>query len=116
MPRVSKSESSGQRRRPQALTPEEEENQMISLATSLAKKKLMDGTASNSMITYYLRLGSSKEQLEKEKLRRENELLTAKVSALESAKRDEELYEKVLIALKTYSGADNDYDEDEIID
>lgn len=112
MPRVSSEKKSGQRRRPQALTPEEEENQMISLATSLAKQKLMDGTASNSMITYYLRLGSSKEQLEKEKLRRENELLTAKVSALESAKRDEELYKKVLNALKTYSGSDSDYDDE----
>lgn len=87
---------------------------MISLAVSLARKKLMDGTASNQVITHYLKLGSTKEQLEKEKLRKENDLLVAKVEAFESAKRDEELYERVLTALKRYSGSDYEYDPDEI--
>lgn len=114
MTRVSKENLGSQRRRPPAMTPEEEENQMISLAVSLARQKLMDGTASNQVITHYLRLGSTKEQLEKEKLRKENDLLVAKVQALESAKRDEELYERVLVALRKYSGSEQEYDPDEL--
>lgn len=114
MPRVSKENLGAQRRRPPAMTPEEEENQMISLAISLAKKKLMDGTASNQVITHYLKLGSTREQLEKEKLRKENDLLVAKVEALESQKRDEELYQKVIDALRIYNGSDTEYDPDEL--
>ena len=60
-------ESSGRRMRP-ALTPEARENQLVSLAVDLAEQQLRDGTASSQVITHYLKLGSTKERLEKEKL------------------------------------------------
>ena len=87
-----------------AITPEAEENRMISLATKLAEKQLLDGSASSQVITHYLKLGTMKAQLEKEKLERENELLRAKTANLESAKRIEELYAKAISAVRTYSG------------
>lgn len=93
-----------QRRRRPALTPEARENQMISLAVDLAEKQLMEGTASSQVITHYLKLGSTKERLEKEKLEEENKLLKAKTEALQSAKRVEELYADAINAMKRYSG------------
>ena len=87
-----------------ALTPEARENQMISLAVDLAEKQLMEGTASSQVITHYLKLGSTKERLEKEKLEEENKLLKAKTEALQSAKRVEELYADAISAMKRYSG------------
>ena len=69
-----------------ALTPEARENQMIALAGNLAEKQLQEGTASSQVITHYLKLGSSKYQLENEKLREENKLLVAKTEALQSAR------------------------------
>ena len=48
-----------------ALTPEARENQMIALAVNLAEKQLQEGTASSQVITHYLKLGSTKYQLEK---------------------------------------------------
>ena len=87
-----------------AITPEAEENRMISLATKLAEKQLLEGTASSQVITHFLKLGTMKAQLEKEKLERENELLRAKTENLESAKRIEELYAKAISAVRTYSG------------
>lgn len=102
----------GKIRRPPATTPEARENQLISLAVDLAEKQLSEGTASSQVITHYLRLGTTKERLEKEKLEKENELLKAKTEAIQSAKKVEELYEQALNAMKTYSGqgADkNDY-------
>lgn len=87
-----------------AITPEAKENQMISLAVNLAEKQLLDGSASSQVITHYLKLGTMKAQLEKEKLERENELLRAKTENLESAKRIEELYAKAISAVRTYSG------------
>lgn len=60
------------------LTPESRENQMVYLAVDLAEQQLRDGTASSQVITHFLKLGSTKEKLEKEKLEEENKLLKAK--------------------------------------
>lgn len=97
-PRVTNS-----RRKP-ATTPEAKENQMISLAVDLAEKQLREGTASSNVINHYLKLATTREQLEQQKLRRENELLTAKAEQLASAKRVEELYDEAINAMRKYSG------------
>lgn len=90
--------------RPPATTPKGRENQLISLAVDLAEKQLIQGSASAQVITHYLKLGTTREELEKEKLARENKLLEAKIDAMESAKRVEELYSKALEAMRSYSG------------
>ncbi len=94
-----------------ALTPEARENEMITYAIDLAEKQLREGTASSAVITHYLKLGSMKEKLEREKLQKENELLRAKTEALQSAKRVEELYADALRAMKLYSGEEEDDEE-----
>jgi hypothetical protein len=95
-----------------ALDPESRENQLISLAVNLAEEKLRDGTASNQLIVHYLKLGSTKERLEKEKLEAENKLLKAKTETLESSKRCEELYAEAIKAITHYSGHyEDEYDE-----
>lgn len=99
----SSSATSKRRSRP-ALTPEGRENQMIALAVDLAEQQLRDGTASSQVITHFLKLGSTKERLEMEKLKKENDLLIVKKEAIESAKRMEELYSDAINALKTYNG------------
>lgn len=107
---VSSSDSSSRKMRP-ALSPEGRENQLISLAVDLAEKQLMEGTASSQVITHYLKLGSMRERLEREKIERENDLLRAKVESLQSMHRQEELYERALKAFARYSG-EEDSDED----
>lgn len=102
MAKVRKSEPT-KKLRP-ALTPESRENQMIALAVDLAEKQLMEGTASSQVITHYLKLGSTKERLEKEKLEEENKLLRAKTEALQSAKEVEKLYSEAIAAMRKYSG------------
>ena len=87
-----------------AFTPEARENQLISLAVDLAEKQLMEGTASSQVITHYLKLGSTKERLEKEKLEEENKLLRAKTENLQSQKRVEELYSEAIKAMRNYNG------------
>lgn len=93
---------------PPALTPEARESQLINLAVELAEKQLIAGTASSQVITHYLKLGSMKERLEREKLEQENEYLRAKTESIQSAKRVEELYENALSAIREYSGMDSD--------
>lgn len=97
-------------RRP-AMTPDARENQMINLAVDLAEKQLEEGTASSQVITHFLKLGSSKERLEREKLEEENKLLRAKTENLQSQKRVEELYEEALAAMRRYSGQGDLNDE-----
>lgn len=91
------------RRRP-ATTPEARENQMIALAVDLAERQLEEGSASSQVITHYLKLSSTRERLEQEKLIRENHLLKAKAEAMESSARTEELYKTALDAMRTYAG------------
>jgi hypothetical protein len=100
-----------------AKTPEQRENQMIALAVDLAEKQLSEGTASAQVITHFLKLATTRERLEKEKLVRENQLLTAKTEALQSSKKMEELYSKAIDAMRSYgnrgveeAGADDDID------
>lgn len=90
-----------------ALSPEARENQMIALAIDLAEKQLMEGTASSQVITHYLKLGSTKEKLEKEIMKEQKELLAAKRDALQSAKVIEELYKDAIEAFRSYSGEKN---------
>lgn len=100
-----------QTRRP-ALSLEAREQQLISAAVDLAEQQLLDGTASSQVIVHYLRLGSTKDRLEKEKLQKENELLRAKAEALQSAKRTEELYANAIKAMRLYSGSEDNDDEE----
>lgn len=86
------------------ITPEARENQMIALAVDLAEQQLRQGTASSQVITHYLKLGSTKERIEKEILEKQKELISAKTEALQSAKRIEDLYTNALNAMRNYSG------------
>ena len=81
---------------------------MIALAVDLAEKQLMEGTASSQVITHYLKLGSTKERLEKEMMEEQKKLLKAKTEALESAAEIKELYENALSAMREYSGRGGD--------
>ena len=108
-----KASASGAKRKPRpASTPEAREKQLVSLAYDLAEERLLDGTASSGEVVQLLKLGSTKAEIEKEKIKRENELIEAKTEALESQKRVEELYADALNAMKRYSGA-NPPDEEE---
>jgi hypothetical protein len=107
MARISKNSSRKQGRA--ATTPEGRENQLISLAFDLVEKKMLDGSASAAETVHFLKLGSSRERLEQKRLENENLLLSAKVDALASAKRVEELYAEALNAMRTYSGQETEF-------
>lgn len=93
------------------LTPEAQENKMISLAMDLAEQQLRDGTASSQLITEFVKRGSTKARLEKEMMEEQKELMKAKREALESAQRVEALYADAIKAMRHYGGHDSQ-DED----
>lgn len=96
-----------------AITIDERENQMIKLAVDLAEKQLLEGTASSQVITHYLKLGTTREKLERELLKTQKELLDAKKEALRAEKQMGEMYQKALAAMKKYQGGDTEDESNE---
>ena len=97
---------------PPAMSPEDAEDELISMAVNLARQRLADGTASNQLIAEVIKLGTTKERLQKEKLRRENEMLRAKTEAIKSQKHAEELAANAIKAFRSYAGVDVYEEED----
>jgi hypothetical protein len=77
---------------------------LVALAMDLVEKRLIEGTASSQETTHFLKIGSTKERLEKEILEKNKDLITAKTEAMKSAKRVEELYSDAMKAFSVYSG------------
>lgn len=110
MAKVKGSSSTTPNGRP-ALTPESRELQLIALAVDLAEQQLRDGTASSQVISHFLKLGSSRAELEREKLASENELLRAKAESLQAQQRQDEMFKAAIEAMRRYQGVGGDSDE-----
>lgn len=112
MPRVAKAKEVEQNQHiSSALTVEEEEDELVSLAMDLAKERLRDKTASNDLVRSIIQYGTTKARLEKEKLRRETELLEAKKHAIEQAELVEKLFGDAISAMKSYGYRSDDEEE-----
>jgi hypothetical protein len=97
--------------RRRATTPELREQQLIAKAYDLTERRISEGTASAQEVTLFLKLGSSRERLEQERIRHENELLVVKREAMAQAARSEELFAEAIRAMRSYQGQpDTDLD------
>lgn len=112
MARARAPNSSGRRRRP-ATSPEVREIEISSQAYDLAEEQIKQGTASSQVITHFLKMGSTRERLEQQRIEHENELLQVKRQAIESQQRIEELYVDAIRAMKSYSGSETQEDEED---
>ena len=86
---------------------------MVSYAFDLAEQQLLDGTASAQVITHFLKFGSSQNALEKEKLRKENLLMQARVDQISASAQNSELYQEAINMMKIYTGEDPEDQTDE---
>lgn len=93
------------------LTDESRENNMISLAMDVAEQQLREGTASPLVIAHFLRMGSQRAMLEREKIHQETELMKAKKAAIEADENDAEMYRNAIEAMRTYSRSSDAYVE-----
>lgn len=90
-----------------ATTPEAREQQMVNLAINLAEKQLLEGTASAAVITHYLKLGSTREAIEREMLANQVKLAEAKTQSINNQKESEDLSKAAIEALKSYNSGSN---------
>lgn len=100
------------RRKPPALTLEARENQLIAKAVDEAERRIEDGSASDSLLIHWLRQGTVKMQLEKEKLQADVELARAKSESITAAKQQTELAAEAIKAMRLYTGQTDNYGDD----
>lgn len=101
--RSQKNQPAASRRRA-SLTPEGRENQLIDLAVNLAEKQLREGTASAQVLAHYLKAGSTKEYLERQRLAMDVELMKTKREQIASMARIEETYKEAISSMRAYQG------------
>lgn len=102
--------SAAGRKRPPARTPEDRENQLMASAIDLVEKQIAEGTVSSQVLSHYVRMSSTRNRLEEQKLRYETERLRVQNENELLAREREEDYAKVLEALQAYRGEDHDFD------
>lgn len=86
-----------------ASTPESREQQLVSLAVDLAEKQLRDGTASAAVMTHYLKIGTSREILERDILENQAAFIKAKAASISKDKDSDALAKAAIDALKSYN-------------
>jgi hypothetical protein len=116
MARRDNDEHAAPRRRSPARTPEERESMLIAMSYDRAEQMVADGTASSQLLTHFVKAGSTRDALEKEKMEEEILVLRKKVETMESAVDLKNLMDEALGAFKGYSGQRIDDDEDEYYD
>lgn len=94
------------KRLPRAKTPEQREAQLAALAYDLAEQQFLDGTASSQVIVHFLKVGSTREKQELEKMKQETILVEAKVKDLANVEELKVLYVDAMNAMRGYSGQD----------
>lgn len=100
------------RKRPPAKTVQERENQLIALASDLAEQQMRAGTAPAPVIVHYLKLGTVREQMERDKLLNEIDLLRNRVEAIQSNLNSEELAKEAIAVFTGYISSSPDVIEE----
>jgi HJR/Mrr/RecB family endonuclease len=93
-------------RLPRARTPEAREAQLAALAYDLAEAQFHAGTASSQVIVHFLKVGSTREKQELEKMKQETILVEAKVKDLANVEEMKKLYLDAMDAMRGYAGQD----------
>lgn len=89
-------------------TPEGRENQLIALAYDKVEERIINNQATSQELVHFLRLGTEKAKLEKEKLKIDKELAEAKIKSLGSDEELKELTKKALTAFSSYKSSADD--------
>ena len=104
-----------ERRTRPAMDPDTRELQMVSLAYDLVERRLREGTASAQETVHFLKIGSRRENIEREILEKQRDLTVAKAEQIKSQQHSDEVYEKAIAAMRRYSGYSVEEDDDQDI-
>lgn len=91
---------------------ESREKVMIDLAMDAVEERIRSGKASASEYVHFLKLGTEQTKLEREKLKKENQLLEAKAHSITESADIKKMIDDAMAAFALYSG-NVDYEDDE---
>lgn len=89
---------------PSPTTMEAIENECIALSYELVKRRLIEGTATSAETVHFLKLGSQKERLDEDLIRKDMALKDAKIDALQTNKAIESMFEEAMAHMSRYQG------------
>lgn len=92
---------------------EAREDDLINAAYNLAEQRILDGTASDSLIAQFLKMGSRRSKVELETKELEKQLIQAKTEAMNAQRHSEELFSNAIAAMQRYRIVETDEEEDE---
>lgn len=97
---------------PPARTPEAREAQLASLAYDVVEDRIRKGTASSQELVHFLKVGSTVQKQELQKLKQETLLVEAKVKEIANAEEMKKLYQDAMDAMRGYAGHDSGEEND----
>lgn len=84
-------------------TPEQREAYMCHIATMEAERRILDGSASPSILVHYLKLASTHQQQINRKTESEITLIESKAKAVDAESHEAEDYDRVIAAIQRCS-------------
>lgn len=89
---------------PSPTTMEAIENECIALSYELVKRRLLEGTATSAETVHFLKLGSQKERLDEDLIRKDMALKDAKIESLQTNKAIEDMFAEAMNMMSRYQG------------
>lgn len=87
--------------------PKSREQQLVNQAMNLAEKQLLDGTAAPSVINHFLKIGSTREFIERDILEKQAQLIEAKASTIAKDREAGEVAKAAIEAMRNYGAGTN---------
>lgn len=103
------------KKRAPARTKEQRENYIISCIMDLVEDQIRSGTVSSQVMTHFLKLGTTREKLQNEKLMSDLRVAEAKIAQMQQQDNLAELYKDAIAAMRSYQGNDEDDNYEENI-
>jgi hypothetical protein len=91
-------------KRAPAVTPEQRNNQLVSMSFDAAETMIMSGKATSQLLVHFLKQQTARDNLELAKLEKENLLLEARTSQISAGEDVRELYQEAIAAMTEYKG------------
>ena len=94
-----------------ASTPEGWENELIYMSYNEVAWRIANHTATSAELVHFLKMGSEKERLEREKLEADMDLQRVKAEAIIEGRTMESIAKEAIEAFKRYSGYEDEEGE-----
>jgi len=102
MARVINANEPAPKKRAPATSPEQRNNQLISMSFDAAEEMISSGKATSQLLVHFLKQGTARDELEKSKLELESQLLRARTDSIAASEDLRQLHMDAIAAMTEY--------------